>query len=49
MLERVAEWFYNPVLFWTAPLLLVLFAAGVRRARACWRRHSGSSSEADEP
>ena len=31
MLEKLSEYFYDPVVFWTAPLALVAVAA-------CWRR-----------
>ncbi|MCH7880317.1 MAG: hypothetical protein IIB69_01840 [Proteobacteria bacterium] len=42
MLEKLAEYFYDPVVFWTAPLVLVALAVGWRRVRA-WRlrRFSG--------
>jgi len=41
MLEKLAEFFYDPLVFWTVPLILVLLLAGWRRLRA-WgrRRHS---------
>ncbi len=34
MLEKLSEFFYDPVVFWTAPLVLVALAAGWRRVRA---------------
>ncbi len=37
MLEKLAAYFYDPVIFWTAPLALVAMAAGWRKART-WRR-----------
>ncbi len=42
MLEKLSAYFYDPVIFWTAPLVLVAVAAGWRRARA-WRRRRNSS------
>ena len=33
MLEKLSEYFYHPVVFWTAPLVLVVAAAVWRRAR----------------
>lgn len=41
MLEKLSEYFYDPVVFWTAPLVLVALAAGWRRVRGrSLRRHS---------
>ena len=42
MLEKLAEYFYDPLVFWTAPLLLVALLVGWRKVRA-WelRRKSG--------
>ncbi len=34
MLERLADWFYDPAVFWGAPLALVAVRAGLRRLRA---------------
>ena len=34
MLEKLSEYFYDPLVFWTAPLVLVALAAGWRRVRA---------------
>jgi hypothetical protein len=34
MLEKLAEYFYDPLVFWTAPLVLVALVAGWRRLRA---------------
>ena len=43
MLEKLSEFFYDPVVFWTAPLVLVALAAGWRRVRARGlRRPSGT-------
>lgn len=39
MLVKLAEFFYDPVVFWTAPLALVAAAALWRRARAGRRPH----------
>ena len=50
MLERLADFFYDPVVFWTAPLVLVALAAGWRRVRTRRRRRfsgkpAGNGSE----
>ncbi len=42
MLERLAEYFYDPLVFWGAPLVLALVWAGIRRARTWLRRRDGS-------
>ena len=34
MLERFSEYFYDPMVFWAAPLILVVLAAGWRKVRA---------------
>jgi len=34
MLEKLAELFYDPLVFWTAPLALVAIVVGWRRVRA---------------
>jgi len=34
MLEKFAEYFYDPLVFWTAPLVLVALVVGWRRVRA---------------
>ena len=48
MLERLSEYFYDPVVFWAAPLALVALAAGWRRVRArLRRRHSGKVKGSD--
>ena len=39
MLEKFAEYFYDPLVFWTAPLVLIVFVAGWRRLRAWGIRH----------
>ena len=38
MLERLSEFFYDPVVFWSAPLALVALRASIRRVRAWIRR-----------
>ena len=38
MLERLSEYFYDPLVFWGVPLALVLVWAGIRHARAWLRR-----------
>ena len=35
MLEKLSEFFYDPVVFWTAPLVLVVLVAGWRRVLRC--------------
>ncbi len=42
MLEQFSDYFYNPFVFWTAPLVLVAVVVGWRKVRA-WglRRISG--------
>ncbi len=39
MLERLSEFFYDPVVFWSAPLVLVALWAGIRRV-GTWIRRS---------
>ena len=34
MLEKLSDFFYDPVVFWTAPLVRVAVAVGWRRVRA---------------
>jgi len=34
MLEKLSEYFYDPLVFWIAPLVLVVLAVGLRRVRA---------------
>jgi hypothetical protein len=44
MLERLSEYFYDPIVFWGAPLALALAWTGMRRARAWlqrWRSQAG--------
>jgi hypothetical protein len=41
MLEKLADYFYDPLVFWTAPLVLVALVAGWRRVRA-WRLRRNS-------
>ncbi|MFQ5618369.1 MAG: hypothetical protein ACE5FR_05285 [Rhodospirillales bacterium] len=38
MLEWLSEFFYDPLVFWSAPLVLVALRAGIRRLRARVRR-----------
>jgi hypothetical protein len=38
MLERLSEYFYDPLVFWGAPLVLALMWAGMHCARAWLRR-----------
>ncbi len=45
MLEKFSEYFYHPVVFWTAPLVLVAVAAGLRRVQA-WKRRRFSETAA---
>ncbi len=45
MLERLSDLFYDPVVFWTAPLVLVALVVGWRRVRTRRRRRfSGKSA-----
>ncbi len=39
MLERLSAYFYDPVVFWTAPFALVALLAAIRKLRAWARRH----------
>ncbi len=47
MLEKLSAYFYDPVVFWSAPLVLVAVAAGWRRARA-WRRRLSRTPAGDD-
>jgi hypothetical protein len=38
MLERLSEYFYDPLVFWGAPFALTVLQAGVRRLRSWMRR-----------
>ncbi len=38
MLERLSAYFYDPVLFWTAPFVIVALLAVIRKLRARARR-----------
>ena len=49
MLERLSEYFYDPVVFWTAPLALVALAAGWRRVRARLRRRLSGKGKGVRP
>jgi hypothetical protein len=48
MLERLAEYFYDPLVFWTVPLLLVVLAASWRRLRV-WRQRRLSAIAGKSP
>lgn len=37
MLEQLSQLFYDPLIFWGAPLLIALIGAGLRRARTRWK------------
>ncbi len=39
MLEQISEYFFDPLVFWGAPLVLVALLAGIKRLRARTRRH----------
>ena len=41
MLEKLSEYFYDPVVFWTAPLVLVALVAVWRRIRGGLRGDGG--------
>jgi hypothetical protein len=43
MLERLSDYFYDPAVFWTAPLALAALRAALRGARARWRQRQGRS------
>ena len=34
MLEQVSNYFFDPLVFWGAPLVLVVLLAGIKRLRA---------------
>ncbi len=34
MLEQISDYFFDPVVFWGAPLVLVAILAGIKRLRA---------------
>ncbi len=34
MLEQVSDYFFDPLVFWGAPLVLVALLAGIKRLRA---------------
>ncbi len=38
MLELLSDYFFDPVVFWGAPLVLVALVAGIKRLRARTRR-----------
>ena len=38
MLEWLSQYFYHPVVFWTAPFVLVALLAAIRKLRARARR-----------
>lgn len=39
MLEQLSAYFYDPLVFWTAPFVLVAALAAIRRFRDWARRH----------
>ncbi len=39
MLEQLSAYFYDPVVFWTAPFVLVALIGAIRKLRARARRH----------
>ncbi|MFB3149624.1 MAG: hypothetical protein ACE10M_03545 [Alphaproteobacteria bacterium] len=39
MLEQLSAYFYDPVVFWTAPFVLVALLAAIRKLSAWARRH----------
>ncbi len=39
MLEKFSGYFFDPLVFWTAPLVLVAVVAGLRQVQAWKRRH----------
>lgn len=47
MLENFSDYFYQPVVFWTAPLVLVAVVAGLRRIQA-WKRRLVSETAAGD-
>ena len=47
MLEKFADYFYDPVVFWTAPLVLVALVAGWRRMRVNRRRRFSGKPAGD--
>ncbi len=55
MLEKLSEYFYDPVVFWTAPLVLVALGVGCRRLWARGLKHlseappGNGSGDAREP
>ncbi len=38
MLEQLSAYFYDPVVFWTAPFVLVALIGAIRKLRAWARR-----------
>jgi hypothetical protein len=47
MLETLSEYFYNPIVFWTAPLVLVAVVVGWRRIRVWGLRKLSNKSPED--
>ncbi len=48
MLENLAEYFYDPVVFWTPPMVLVALGVGWHRMRARGlRRHTETPPDND--
>ncbi len=49
MLEKLAEYFYDPVVFWVAPLVLVALAVGWRKLRVWGLRHLSGKADRSGP
>ena len=49
MLEKLAEYFYDPVVFWTAPLVLVAIIVIWRRVRAWGLRRLSKMPPGNDP
>lgn len=47
MLEKLAEFFYDPLVFWTAPLALVALVVGWRRVCAWGLRRPPDNGSGD--
>ena len=42
MLDQISQYFYDPLIFWGAPLAIAIAWAGLRRAAAWLDRHRRS-------
>lgn len=49
MLEKLSEYFYDPLVFWIAPLALVALAVGWRRVRAWGLRRLSATPPGNGP